>query len=132
MADGKWIEGLEPGMAVADATRRVLAERFEIVCRYLPLAMHQPDADSEHVHRLRVGTRRAGAALRIFRAWLPDRARRRARRALRDLRRAAGDARDWDVFLLGLLTPGKKVPEKARPGMDFLAGYAAGQRDAAQ
>jgi hypothetical protein len=67
MADGKWIEGLGPQMPVADAARRVLSERFEVVCRNLPLAMHQPDRDPEHVHRLRVGTRRAGAALRIFR-----------------------------------------------------------------
>src|SRR5262245_49981347 len=112
MADGKWIEGLRPDLTVANAARRVLAERFEGGCGQMPLAMHQPDADPEHAHRLRVGTRRAGAALRIFRAWLPDRARRRARRTLRGLRRAAGAARDWDVFLIELLTRRKQVRDK--------------------
>ena len=102
MADGKWIEGLTPEMPVAEAATAVLAARLEVVRHYLPLAAEKPYDDPEYVHQLRVGTRRAGAALRVFADCLPRKHRRMARRRLREIRRAAGDARDWDVFLLGL------------------------------
>ena len=54
MADGKWIQGLSPEMRVADAARVVLAARFEVVRRFLPLAAERPYDDAEHVHQLRV------------------------------------------------------------------------------
>ena len=132
MADGKWVEGLGPKMPVGEAARHVLQARFEVVRAFLPLAVHDADRDPEYVHRLRVATRRAGAALRIFTHWLPERTHRRASRRLRTLRRAAGTARDWDVFLADLRTRRKQLTIKEQPGIDFLAGYAAGQRDAAQ
>jgi CHAD domain-containing protein len=51
---------------------------------------------------------------------------------LRGLRRAAGAARDWDVFLLRLAEYREKQSEADQPGLDLLAGYALGQRCAAQ
>jgi CHAD domain-containing protein len=132
MAEGKWISGLTATTDLADAARRVLAVRLEVVRDYLPLALHQADEDPEYVHQLRVGTRRAGAALEIFALCLPAKAYRKARRKLRDLRRAAGEARDWDVFLLDLAERERQAPERQRYGLDFLLGYALGQRTAAQ
>jgi CHAD domain-containing protein len=131
MAGGKWIEDLHVDTPLADAARHVLSVRLEVVRYYLPKALHEPDKDPEHVHQLRVGTRRAGAALRIFRGCLPEKAYDRARKRLRRLRRAAGAARDWDVFLM-TLAGWPLRSEKQRAGFDFLAGYAAGQRLAAQ
>src|SRR3954463_3471126 len=90
MVDGKWIEGLGPLLTVAEAARLTLQIRFEVVRYHLPLALQEADRDPEHVHRLRVGTRRAGAALDIFAQTLPDKLLRKARRLLRSLRRAAG------------------------------------------
>lgn len=132
MADGKWIEGLNPSMPTTAAAYRVLSVRFAVVRHYLPLAAEHADEDIEHVHQLRVGTRRAGAAIRVFRDILPNRWRRRARRALRSLRRAAGDARDWDVFLLSLSRARPLHNNAGRPAADFLLGYGLGQRRAAQ
>lgn len=131
MAEGKWIHGLAPGMPVADAARVVLAARFEVVRQYLPLAAAKPYEDVEYVHQLRVGTRRAGAALRAFGACLPRKHLRAAKQSLRGLRRAAGDARDWDVFLLALADARGDDPAEG-PAFDFLAGYALGERSAAQ
>src|SRR5436305_12918635 len=99
MADGKWIEGLGPKAHTAEAARRVLELRLQVVRISLPLAVHDADRDIEHVHRLRVATRRAGAALKLFESCLPNKAFRRARKQLRAMRRAAGEARDWDVFI---------------------------------
>ena len=129
MAVAKWVEGLPPGTPAADAARVVLAARFEVVRQYLPLAAEKADDDPEYVHQLRVGTRRAGAALRAFAPCLPRKHLRAAKAGLRGLRRAAGDARDWDVFRLGLV---EAAAGDAGPARDFLLGYALGERSAAQ
>src|SRR4051812_42023473 len=102
MADGKWIQGLRPDMPLEQAAREVLTARLEVVRTYLPRALREADKDPEYVHQLRVGTRRGDAALRTFRACLPGRTYRAARARLRGIRRAAGAARDWDVFLVGM------------------------------
>jgi CHAD domain-containing protein len=132
MADGKWIAGLTPGMPVADAARVALAARFAVVRHFLPLAAEKPHEDIEHVHQLRVGTRRATAALRVFADALPRKLLKATRRTLRRIRRAAGDARDWDVFIVSLPAAKALSTKAAQPALDFLLGYAFGQRDAAQ
>jgi CHAD domain-containing protein len=131
MAEGKWISGLHAGTPVADAARRVLTVRLEVVRDYLPKAVYEADRDPENVHQLRVGTRRARAALDIFALCLPDKEYRAARKQLRRIRRDAGEARDWDVFLASL-QEWRPRSDKQRAGLDFLAGYAAGRRAAAQ
>jgi CHAD domain-containing protein len=50
---------------------------------------------------------------------------------LRQLRRAAGLARDCDVFLLTLQERNRRA-KSPPPGADFLVGYILGQRHAAQ
>ncbi len=132
MADGKWIEGLTPEMPVADAAAVTLAARFEIVRHFLPLAVEKSQEDSEYVHQLRVGTRRAGAALRAFSDCLPRKHLKSAKRSLRLIRRAAGGARDWDVFMLTLSKSKALISANCRPAFDFLAGFAIGERFAAQ
>jgi CHAD domain-containing protein len=132
MAEGKWIEGLTPSMPAATVAYRVLSVRFAVVRHYLPLAVDKADEDMEYVHQLRVGTRRAGAALRVFREVLPNRGWRRTRRTLRTLRHAAGEARDWDVFLVNLSHARPLQKAASRPAADFLLGYGLGRRRAAQ
>ncbi len=132
MADGKWIEGLAPDMAVSTAAREVLVARFQVVRHYLPLAVENANADPEYVHQLRVGTRRAAAALRVFKDCLPRKHLRAIKQSLRGIRQAAGDARDWDVFLLGLPESKPLSASAAKPALDFLVGYALGERTAAQ
>jgi CHAD domain-containing protein len=132
MADGKWIRGLRPDMPLTQAAREVLAARLEVVRYFLPLALSQAEKDPENVHQLRVSTRRSDAALRIFRACLSGRNYRAARARLRTLRRAAGAARDWDVFLMALAERRAVAKTNEQPGLDFLIGYSLGQRHAAQ
>jgi CHAD domain-containing protein len=132
MADGKWIPDLRPDMPLPDTARRVLSVRLQVVRHFLPLAVHEADRDPEYVHQLRVGTRRAAAALRIFRDCLPGKLHKAVRNTLRRVRRAAGAARDWDVFLIDLLARQKKKQAKEKAGSDFLVGYSVSQRIAAQ
>jgi CHAD domain-containing protein len=132
MADGKWIEGLAPATPAADAARAVLAARFAVVREYLPLAVERAFENAEYVHQLRVGTRRAAAALRVFAAALPAKPLKAAKRTLRAIRQAAGDARDWDVFLAALPDAKPLAVAAGRPARDFLTGFALGERTAAQ
>jgi CHAD domain-containing protein len=94
----KWIEGLGPHSMVEDAARRSLEPRLTSVVHLLPLAAHLAAHDIEHVHRLRVATRRAGAALRLYRDCVAPKPSRWLKKKLRKIRRAAGDARDLDVL----------------------------------
>ncbi|MCS7045318.1 MAG: CHAD domain-containing protein, partial [Gemmataceae bacterium] len=109
MADGKWMHDLPAGTRLHHAAQAVLGTRLEAVRDALEPALRNAAADVEHVHKLRVATRRARAALDLFRACLSDPVYRRVKKALRKIRRAAGAARDWDVFLADLVTtrPGR-------------------------
>lgn len=132
MADEKWIPGLHGDMPVAAAAKLALSVRLSVVRDRLPAAVFQPYADIENVHQLRVGTRRAAAALRIFVDSLPARLHEKSRKTLRDLRRSAGEARDWDVFLEELLPRLGRASATHRAGLIFLFGFAQGQRELAQ
>jgi len=132
MADGKWIPGLKARTPVAEAAARVLAARLDVVNRYLPLAVNQPDKDIEHVHQVRVATRRTGAALRIFADCLPPKVHEKVKKQVRRIRRAAGEARDWDVFLAALAEREATRPAADKPGLDFLRGVVFALRIEAQ
>ena len=132
MATGKWISKLKATTPVADAARHVLTVRLEVVRDYLPLALQQAEKDPEHVHQLRVGTRRARAALDIFACCLPPKVYKGARKHLRSIRQVAGEARDWDVFLASLAQWTREHRRKQSPGLDCVLGYAVARREAAQ
>ncbi len=125
MANGKWIAGLTPEMPADEAARVVLSVRLSAVRHHLPLAVEQAADDIEHVHQLRVATRRAETAVWAFRDFLPKKPRRRVKRVLRAVRRAAGAARDWDVFLV-------RYAREKSAAADVIAGYALRERAAAQ
>jgi CHAD domain-containing protein len=132
MADDKWISGLRGDMAVGEAARRILTVRLGAVLDRLPGAIEHADDDIEHVHQLRVATRRAAAAVRIFADSLGAKLHRKTRRTLRAIRRAAGSARDWDVFLEMLRARTEQINAKGPQGIDFLFGLGHGQRMSAQ
>ena len=98
MRGSKWIPGTRPKQGVVKAARRALDVRLREVCRLLPLAAFHAQDDVEYVHQLRVASRRAVAALDAFWDLLPVE-RKRLRKQLKRVRRAAGEARDHDVML---------------------------------
>jgi CHAD domain-containing protein len=94
----KWIDGLSADGTVRDAARVSIEARLATVAYWLPLAARPVDGDIERVHQLRVATRRAIAALKLYRDWLPKDKRRWFTKRLKDIRQAAGNARDHDVL----------------------------------
>jgi CHAD domain-containing protein len=121
----KWIEGLAPEGGVYEAARLTLEARLKAVMYWLPLAANQAHEDAEHVHRLRVATRRATAALKLYRDWLPRRPYRWLKKRLREIRRAAGEARDLDVLA-------ERLRRELRERADGLLAHIADERAAAQ
>lgn len=97
-ARDKWITGLAPRGPVSAAAHEALACRLPLVSERLPAAAARYQEDVEHIHQLRVAVRRTAAALDVFEPCLPSKRARRLGRLLRKIRRAAGAARDWDVF----------------------------------
>jgi CHAD domain-containing protein len=132
MSDAKWIGDLTATMPMPAAARQVLEVRLRNVADRLPLALFHAEEDSEHVHQLRVSTRRAGAAARIFADCLPHKEERAIAKALKRVRRAAGAARDWDVFLLMVAERLARATAAQKPAFDLLLGFGQGQRAVAQ
>lgn len=84
---------------VSEVARQAIGTRSEWMLQYLPLAAKCWKEDTQYVHHLRTWSRRTQAALQLFAALLPLKRTARLRKAVRMLRRAAGEARDVDVFL---------------------------------
>jgi CHAD domain-containing protein len=122
---GKWIDGLAPQNSVSEAARLSLDARLSAVTYWLPLAAAYAHQDVEFVHHLRVSTRRAKAALKLYRDWLPRRPARWLKKRLRNIRRAAGDARDLDVLA-------ERLRCQLGPRGDDLLTDIAARRAAAQ
>lgn len=100
----KWITRLDAQVSVADAAQHVLDRRIGSTASILK-AMAKTGADGdEHVHQLRVATRRAQSALLSFKPWLRRERRRAVNKSLRQIRTAAGLVRMCDVHR-GMLTP---------------------------
>jgi CHAD domain-containing protein len=94
----KWIEGFGPDSDARALALAALENRLSAVSYWLPAAAYCAEHDVEHVHHLRVSTRRALAALKLFRDWLPPKRAGRVKNQLKKVRQAAGEARDLDVF----------------------------------
>lgn len=100
----KWIKDLSATDPLGRVAEHSLRDRLEAVEFYLPLAANRSDESIEHVHQLRVFTRRALAALDLFTELLPKTEEAWFRKALHKVRRAAGKARDLDVLIENHLT----------------------------
>jgi len=96
---GRWILDVPKGARVHAVAERTIRLRLDAVLYYLPLAAHHCEEDIEYVHQLRVATRRAVAAIELYRALIPKKPRRRLCQQLKRIRRAAGTARDCDVLI---------------------------------
>ncbi|HMQ16362.1 MAG TPA: CHAD domain-containing protein, partial [Phycisphaerae bacterium] len=128
---GKWPSGLYADMPACVAARRVLRRRLRAVVEHMRPAAEQSEQDAEHVHQLRVATRRAAAALRIFRDFCPQGPHRELRRALKRLRRAAARARQDDVHAAQFAAlPLPSTPAAPEAQALLLASIAESRRKA--
>ena len=94
----KWVEGNVRGDRTRKITVRALRKLLKSVRHYLPLAATKAATDVEYVHNLRIWTRRATAALKLYDEFLPRRRAVWLKKQLKRIRQATGDARDLDVL----------------------------------
>jgi CHAD domain-containing protein len=130
MSEGKWFSDLGADMPLAEAARCVLTTRLDIVGKYLDTVAKAANEDPEDIHQLRVSSRRATAGLDLFAACFTSKIQNKAKKELKRLRRAAGAARDWDVFLHSLRM--RAVPRPTRNALDLVTGYALAQHQSAR
>lgn len=120
----KWVRQIRYDDSVVTAARVTLKTRLAAVPHFLRLAAKHFDDTSEHVHQLRVSTRRSLAALRMYEAVLPKQDAKWFRKRLHQIRKAAGEARDLDVFLQ------RYEPHRGPDQVKFLRGLKRRRRKA--
>lgn len=130
-----------PETPVLEAAARVLDARLRAVAKRLGEVRElgrpgQGDATGPKermraVHRLRVATRRAGSALRLFRAWIEEGEYRKTTKVLRRVRRAAAGARDADVRGAVLEDLRAAVRGSPAPTLDYLVERVGEERSSA-
>jgi triphosphatase len=91
---------LEPEMTVEATLQRFGCECLALVLRNEPAALA---GLAEGLHQMRVAIRRLRAVLNAFKRMLPEGQYRWANEELRWLARALGPARNWDVFVDGVV-----------------------------
>jgi CHAD domain-containing protein len=121
----KWAEA-SPEENVAAVAVRSLDARLRAVQEYLEKAAIESEKDVEHVHQMRVWSRRAAAALQLYQTLMPDWRVQRIAKHLNRIRRAANDARDDDVFAARLAN------EKDSPAAKLLLKRVRAHRRLAQ
>lgn len=97
---GKWVRLKNAEGCVATAARLTLSSRLAAVLYHLPRSTSRSEASVEHVHQLRVSTRRVIAALQLYKDVLPGKQTRWMSRQMKRIRQVAGVARDLDVLAL--------------------------------
>jgi CHAD domain-containing protein/uncharacterized protein Yka (UPF0111/DUF47 family) len=118
----KQLEGIGPDDKTIEVAVLTLRDRLEVVEHFLPLAAYEAEADVEHVHQLRVWTRRAAAALKLYSEFLPRHRTAWIEKQLRRIRRVANDARDCDVQIQRL---SQADPHSAANWLKHLQGERA-------
>ena len=99
---GRWVEA-DPRAPAAEVARLIVSDRLDAFLKAAKgarraLAAEAPGTSgAARVHSLRVAARRCGVVLSMLGTFLPSGPRRRVRRLVRDVRRAAGRVRDCDV-----------------------------------
>src|SRR6516165_10566019 len=116
----KWVEGIEPDTPAIDAAESVLRSRLKATLALVAGATEEAVKDPEFTHQLRVSTRRATAAVNAFEPWLDVLAAKKSKKRLRHVRRVAGEARDWDIFVSALGQKAESAEVQQRGGIEFL------------
>jgi CHAD domain-containing protein len=107
----KWLIGVAPEARADEVARSALTERLLAVVHFLDKSIGEAD-EAEAIHQLRVWTRRASAALKLFEPATPKSPRKWMKQALRKLRRTAGAVRDCDVHLQRLAADNEHAPKR--------------------
>jgi CHAD domain-containing protein len=122
----KWITSESANLPLPDVARRAVVDRLGGVLHFLPRAAFLWQEDPEHIHSLRVSSRRAAAALRLFGALGRKKRMQRMIRLMKRVRKSADSARDVDVYLERLRK--REEPAAATLVCDLVTKRRSSQR----
>ncbi len=124
----------DPGIRVddhmAEATRKILHAQFEVMAANE--AGSRLGDDIEHVHNMRVATRRMRAAFDQFEGYFQRKAIKRFRKDLRKTGQTLGAVRDLDVFNREAQRYLKGLEKAQRDSLDPLLAHWQTQREEAR
>lgn len=126
---GKRFAELGREAPVEQAGFKVLRRAIVSVRRHAKSARLKGGEDVEVVHQLRVSTRRASAALRVFEDDLPSSIVRGLTDRLKELRGAAGSCRDLDVLIIDLNHLREHIPEDEKKAVDVCLQSSVRERE---
>jgi CHAD domain-containing protein len=121
----KRLRDLTSADSASKAARVALEQRLKKVQRKLKQLARDAEAgepDAKRIHQLRVATRRATAALQLYRPFVPGRHRKWWKKRLRAWRRAGGEPRNCDILLASLDT------QPADPELSVIRWVAMARR----
>jgi CHAD domain-containing protein len=116
MARARRIAGLGPDMPMREAAARTVEVRTREIFTYTQGVLDTNNI--EHVHDMRVATRRLRAALEVFEPCFPRREFQRALKDVKDLADALGRRRDPDVALVSLEKLAQALAGPDRAGIE--------------
>jgi len=119
MAKAREIPGLHAQMPFADAAAATVAVRAEELFEHSKNVLDMTDI--EHVHDMRVASRRLRAVLEIYAACFPPEQFKPLLREVKDLADALGARRDPDVLLDHLAKLEGNLPKVNTPGIEAFA-----------
>jgi len=126
------VDGVTADTHVGEAAALVFAARMAAIRLTLPLAARDAEQDIEHVHRLRVATRRMAAALGVFEPIVGMKQHRKSMKMLKAIRKAAGDARACDVHILEFARRHHTSDAREQRSLEELIAYLTRRRAKAQ
>lgn len=107
-------------MPYAEAAARTVLVRAEELIEHSGRVLDT--GNIEHLHDMRVATRRLRAALEVFEPCFPRKPFKRALREVKDLADALGERRDRDVSIRDMRAFGSEMPSADQRGIDALVG----------
>lgn len=129
MARAREVQGLDCGEPFSAAAARVVRVRAAEVFEHGEGVLDVEEI--EHLHDMRVATRRLRAALEVFEACFPRKRFRKALKRVKELADALGERRDRDVEIEFLAGFAEAAPEAERPALAVrIATLREEQREA--
>jgi CHAD domain-containing protein len=117
---------VDPDEPFGEAARRVLPVRAGELVEQVP-GVRRAD-DIEHLHDLRVASRRLRAVLEVFEGAFPRKRHRDVLREVKQHTERMGDARDLDVQLAFLEGYVEHAAPAERPGIEWLVATLQAER----
>jgi CHAD domain-containing protein len=104
--------------SLADAGRQFMLQQLNHFLEYEPAI--REDTDIEHVHQMRVASRRWRSAFKVYGAYLPNSFYQGITEQLRDTAKALGRVRDLDVLYLHVLEYSAANSDALQPIINYI------------